>query len=420
MDDYLEIDLREIVKKILVKWYWIIIAGFAAGLVAFLISYFQPNVYQVATRFILTDPLYNVTFGTQSRTSDMEKPSEEVLRSIVLSDEIVSELANMWEGDSNEPTTLQKFKEDYLSVSVGGQGTLVSLIVKSESREQTAAIANAWSGLAIDAVNNIYYGVETDWVGSLKAQMLDAQTEVDNAGNELIAFSSNDPSRILQSDLDNLLASMSNNNQTIRMIKAAREDAAALVTALSKEPSTNIVDPSYRLSFSLIQVKVLNVPGVGGSPYGVMVDYAAPGDELSTGEFITLIENWSNSMADRIAVLEAANDSVSADIINLQAEIKDLENESNLLQQEYQRQQDLYNILATKYEEVRLSVPSGASGYVYLVSKATVPEPEDRLPHNTMRNTLIAGVAGGLIAIVVIVVCNWWCCEPAPDPKDEE
>lgn len=111
---------------------------------------------------------------------------------------------------------------------------------------------------------------------------------------------------------------------------------------------------------------------------------------------------------------------MSTEIIELQTQIKELENESNLLTLDYQRQKDIHDILATKYEEVRLTVPSGTSGYVNLVSKASIPEPEDRLPHNTIRNTLVAVLAGGVLGIAAIVIWDWWSCGTKPDPKDEE
>lgn len=420
MENNLEIDLREIVKKILAKWYWVILAGFVIGLVTFLISFLQPDVYKVTTQFILTEPLYNASFESQYQTTELDRPSEGVIRSIVLNDEIASALYDMWASDSKNGTTLLEFKADHLSTKIGDDGVLVSLIVETQSREQSAEIANTWVDLAIDAVNNTYYGFETDQVGTLKDQMTEALAEVDVASQRLIDFTGSDTSKVLTGELNNFLATQTENNNTIRAIRAAQANVQALVQVLQQEPVTGVVDPDYRLSFLLIQAKVLNASNPENSSTELNIDYSGQGSDKTVGEFIDMVENWATAMSDQVTALENENVSLSTDITELQTQIKALENEASALSTDYQRQLGIYNILATKYDEVRLTIPEGTSGYVNLISKASVPEPDDRLPHNTIRNTLIAAIAGGIIGIAVILVCDWWRFYEEPDSEAEE
>ncbi len=132
-----------------------------------------------------------------------------------------------------------------------------------------------------------------------------------------------------------------------------------------------------------------------------------------------MIENWSTAMADRVLTLQEENENLSTSIVSLQAEIQDIATESNMLLMNYDREKKAYDIVATKYEEVRLTFPDDESGYVSLISKAMVPEPEDRLPHNTVRNTLVASAAAGILAIAGIVICDWWRCSGNPDPENK-
>lgn len=303
MENYLEIDLREILKKIIKKWYWVILSGFVIGLGVFLFSFFQPDIYRVTTQFILTEPLYDVNFEAQYKTKELDKPSEDIVKTIVLNDEIVSELRDLWQTDQKDETTLLQFKEDHLSVTFGEKGVLVSLVVETDSREQSALLANTWVDLAIAAVNNKYYGFETDQVGTLGKQMTESQAEVDAASQRLIDFSNRDPSKILQNNLDNLLADQRENNYAVRMINSARNDAQAIVDLLKKQPSTSAVDSGTRLSFTLIQAKALNASTSTGTPFDLFLDISNQGDDITAGELIILIENWSSVMADRIVAL---------------------------------------------------------------------------------------------------------------------
>jgi uncharacterized protein involved in exopolysaccharide biosynthesis len=66
---------------------------------------------------------------------------------------------------------------------------------------------------------------------------------------------------------------------------------------------------------------------------------------------------------------------------------------------------DTYETLLRKQREVRISSDEH-SGDAQVASQARVPE--ERMPHNTVRNTAIALVAGGILAVIFIIMRDWF------------
>jgi uncharacterized protein involved in exopolysaccharide biosynthesis len=91
------------------------------------------------------------------------------------------------------------------------------------------------------------------------------------------------------------------------------------------------------------------------------------------------------------------------------------------LSQEYVRNQEIYDIVNKKHQEIQLTMPDDESSHVKLVSQAVVPEPEDRLPHNTVRNTAIGLVAGGFLGLAGVVIADWWkATDDSEQPQAED
>lgn len=424
MDDYLEIDLRKIIKNLLSKWYWVVLPAIVIGLGAFLYSYTLPDVYQATARFALTEPPYAANFENRYQTTALQKPSEDALRNLVLNDEIASNLYDLWDCEEKESCTVRQFKQNQLEVAIGDKGMLVSLIVETESRENTALLANTWLKLAMEAVVSNYYGYETDQITFFETQTALSQANLDEAAQRLTDFAGENPLQILRNELNDHLAGQEQTLQAIRTLENAQVDVQALIAQLEFENPRSLLDPNYRMSYQLIQTRVLNnavTIQIGGSETlgtslsQLSIEIGNVVETKTVSEFITFLENWLTVIDDTIAQHELAGESLTGNITALQTQIQSLENEAMALQADFERQQTVHEILATKYQEVLLTMPEGESGYVNVVNAASVPAPDDRLPHNTVRNTAIGLIAGGFLGLAGVMVVDWWKTSDEPE-----
>jgi len=424
MDDYLEIDLRKIIKNILSKWYWVVLPAILVALGAFLYSYTLPDVYQTTARFVLTEPPYAANFENNYQTTALQKPSEDVLQNLVLNDEIASNLYDLWDCKEKESCTVRQFEQNQLGVVIGDKGILVSLIVETESRENTVLLANTWLKLAMEAVVSNYYGYETDQITFFETQTALSQANLDEAAQRLFDFAGENPKAILQNELNDHLDSQKQTLQAIRTLENAQVDVQALIAQLEFENPRSLLDPNYRMSYQLIQTRVLNnavTIQIGGSETlgtslsQLSIEIGNVVETKTVGEYITFLENWLTVIDDTITQHEQAGESLTGDITALQTQIQSLENEAVALQADFERQQTVHEILATKYEEVLLTMPEGESGYVNVVNVASVPAPDDRLPHNTVRNTAIGLIAGGFLGLAGVVLADWWKATDEPE-----
>ena len=68
------------------------------------------------------------------------------------------------------------------------QSDLIQISVKADSPELAATIANAWAKAYVQQVNSIYGQVPDDMLGSVEAQLVEAQTAYDKAQANLETF----------------------------------------------------------------------------------------------------------------------------------------------------------------------------------------------------------------------------------------
>jgi len=430
MNDYIDIDLRNIIKNIIKKWYWIAISAFLIGVVAFLISYLQPDVYRATARFVITQPPYVANFDNRYATNVLDNPSPDVLLNIINNDTIIAALFDLWESPDKSNSSPKQFKQGHLEAVIGEEGISVFLHVDTENRENAAEIANEWGRLAMAAVDSSLYGYESNQITFFEVEAELAKADLEQAGQALIDFEEENPLAILTNNLNDQLAYQMEINQFIRTIGTVQEDIRSLLAQLEIEDQESSVHSSLRLDFLLIQAKLFSNPMmIGNSPSfhstnssipQLVVDLTGLEETIMVADFQGMLESWLDTLDERIVNLENLKGSLEDEITSLQGEIQAIKNESDILQAEYDRQESVYNILSTKLEEVYLTMPEGESGYVNLVSPAYVPDPADVIPHNTVRNTAIALIAGGFLGVVGVVIADWWKSSDESNEQVEE
>jgi uncharacterized protein involved in exopolysaccharide biosynthesis len=129
-------------------------------------------------------------------------------------------------------------------------------------------------------------------------------------------------------------------------------------------------------------------------------------DFMTVSEFRGMLENWIATIDDQIAQLAMKEETYLEKINTLEVELRNLNYQKSLLDADYNTYRNTYETLQKKNEEIALTMSDLGSGYVKLASLAAVPD--KRLQHNTIRNTLIGGVAGGILGLAGVVISDWW------------
>ncbi len=418
--DYLEIDLRELIKRILPKWYWIAILALVLGAGAFVYSFTLPDIYEARATFAVTDPRYTANFDSRYATNNPAKPSESTIRSLVLNDEIAKTLFDLWESPDKADAKLASFKER-LTVTLGDKGMTVTLTVQSKDPEHAAFLADAWAGLALAKVNEVFYGVNQDQVALFEQQLASTATDLETASEDLVTFAGQNELPVLRNELTSVLAAQAETGQKMRLLEAAILDLEGLAAQLETTPDDAPLDISLRISALLVQSRLYGSPVVTGvqtthsdtyditaanAGAGLQFDLAGLDGETTARAFEALLEGWLAVLDAQLLSLAEVYGTYPALVTTLQTRIQALENEKQRLNTDYGVQMSAYEIIAKKYEEVTLTMMDGEGEHARMVSQAVVPD--ERLPHNTVRNTAIGLVAGGFLGLAGVIVFDWW------------
>lgn len=136
--------------------------------------------------------------------------------------------------------------------------------------------------------------------------------------------------------------------------------------------------------------------------------YETSSQGMTYRDFLATLTDWIVVLNASIAELDVTNDSLAAQVTAHQSQIKNIRMECSLLETDYSLNESTYKTLKTKLEEVLLNFDP-LRGNAQVLSKA-IP-PEESLPHGTVKNTLIAMVAGGILSSIVALLLNWWKTE---------
>ena len=417
MDDYLEIDIKEILKKLISKWYWIIGAALLIGLATFFFFYLKKDVYESKAIIALVQPRFEAQFKSNITTSDLAMPSEGFLTDAVLSNEIVQELFAAWTNPEKNEVPLESFVKNRLAVTLHSKGAVITLAVKATTPKEAADLANLWAELAVKQINTTYYGIDANQIVYFEEQIESAKTAYDKSGDDLIEFAAKDNSDYLQIQLDNVNAKVGDTLQRRAVLEAAESDVMGMVQYLGAYDLEAIVRPSDLLNFTLIQSRVYGssvVSGLDGSPIQLQLVIDSNEQDLTNREFIQVLNGWTATLQNEMSNLDAENTALVSKIMELQSAIKTFQQERSLLETDYALNENTYKTLKTKLEEVRLNIDSAESNAKLL---STALPPEEAIPHNTVRNTLIALIAATVLASIAILLIDWWKTDKEPEEE---
>ncbi|MDY6846363.1 MAG: Wzz/FepE/Etk N-terminal domain-containing protein, partial [Chloroflexota bacterium] len=340
MDDYLEIDLRKIIKNILSKWYWVVIPAAVIGIAVFLYSFFLlGDSYKANATVIITNPRYVANFVDSFQTDDPPKPSASAIKSLASSDEVILQLFDLWETEEKSEKTKKAFREK-LSIEASDSDMLYTLSVEDKNAQEAAKLANAWADLVVDKVNADFFSYDAEMITLFEAQLSESKSKMESAETVLINFIEDDQRALLSDRLSAIKADQSQTFSKQGLLKEAKFNAQGLLAQLETEADTAQVDNSYRLSYLLLQSQLYSsgtdimlespMDSINVSSLELQNQYDL--DFMTVSEFRLMLENWIATIDDQIAQLESEEDSYIAAINQLEAEIRSLDYQENLLE----------------------------------------------------------------------------------------
>jgi uncharacterized protein involved in exopolysaccharide biosynthesis len=435
MDDVIEIDLRKIILNFLKNWKLIIGISFIFGIAAFLYSYLQPDIYQAKTTIAITKPRYIANFDAQYQTVNTNAPTSKALLDVVNSDEIISQIYDLWQGEQKELVSFDNFRDNALEASAGGDQTILILKVSLKDREEAANLANQWARLSVKLINLLYSGVDESQLAFFDQQIEISTENLKKAENALEEFEAGDQSALFQNELDSLLASQSTSFRKQRLLESIRHDALGIIQILEGNTDNPFIINQVQDNFKVLQLRLYADSGVGQTPIRFQMDSVdQPGDKpiqfqlnmfpgfeqppiqlllsdssematISPADLRKLISDWIEVLDAQYQDLEDNTAKIQDQVLEYQQKLSMYKNRKQALELEYGVVKETYETLLRKQKEVRIS-SDDQSGDAQVASLARVPE--ERMPHNTVRNTAIALVAGGVISILFIILRDWF------------
>ena len=243
---------------------------------------------------------------------------------------------------------------------------------------------------------------------ALKAQLSDGTRSVaGNSGDALalfltraqtFGFESEQPLDIMLTDITNLQDETSNYvadiNRIIEQIEVELEKNAAKL----QELSTLLAEGGdYQYYETPDTENPLFQAGMQSLDQLVQMDLPA-----------SLVPDYSGSpLQNQIEETSAAIQSLQAQLEREKSTQGDLTNERDLAEKAYQ---------ALQVQETEIKAGSQSSNEVALASEAVENTTSD--PRGTVTNTLLAGIVGGMLAVIWVFISTWWKNQSADDAEN--
>jgi uncharacterized protein involved in exopolysaccharide biosynthesis len=412
MDDYLEIDLRKIIKNVLSKWYWVILPAVLIGIALFLYSFLLvPDIFQANAAVIITDPR-NIRAISFDENYQMPQLSASAVKWLAKSDEVLVQLLAMWKFNEKEEITITDL-DKILSIEAADKETIFVLSGDFKDAPAVASLVNIWADLVIKKFNSEYFNFDENMIEKYGKELLVAKKEMEEAESAIVDFIETDPRALLNERLSSLKAEQSRNFLKQRQLRYTKFDSEAILRQIEVEADSARLDNTFRIFFLLVQSRLYS----GG--FDISFESSLDGmtlpsfdlfnqdlEYMTVGRFRAIIEKSISVIDEQIAQLENEEELYISEINQIESSIRSLNFQKSLLDKDFNTAEGVYNKLLNVYPDIFLTMNLMGEGYVKLASAAAVPE--ESLPHHSARNALIGGVVGGLLGLAGVMIADWW------------
>ena len=420
MDDELEIDLRKIIRNLLRRWTWIVGLALLAGLAAFAFTFLQPRRYESSAVIALTRPLNLPNFDPRYET--MTNPltiNNKIVNDVALGDEVVQLLFEEWKEPEKKPTDLQAFVNNNLKVESGQDATIAILKVRLKDPQEATRLARLWAEEVVQRINLTYSGRDKSQVVFFQEQVTTAEQRVQAAARALEEFEAQNQRGSLQNQLNSLSAQQAEYLRRLRVIEAVQADGRVFLDQIKSLPKDSRLSSQEQTNLFLLQLRIYG-DTIAGIASASQVQLSLPelNSETTVGQYQQALTTWLAALQTQKSELEAALQGLPPKIEQLQGQIAVLDTERARLDLEYGLARETLTTLRRKLDEAQIAIEDN-TGYASIVAYPAVPK--NPAPRGTLRNTALATLLGGFLAIFGVLVWDWWRSEEeVPAPAREE
>ena len=440
-----------------IRWYYavlrhsallILLSFLIPGLLALVISFALPPVYQAQSDIVLYKSKANITLDPRFQTISEDElirlsgqdPRRQTFSALAVSDQALTDTLATLPAEWRSKWTLEQLRD---KVSVESVGNLLQLAARASSPQEAATIANLWAQTFAQLANQSF-SPPLAVVDNLISQRDAAQGVYDTAEQVLVNF-------LAENQLDELSLQITIAEQAITDLQEAyqasakaslmanvtlqqqlnltTQQAEILRDALATFPEGEVVDSSTQVAILLLTAKAYNfihalpekIPFIKGED----IQFAIPSSTeapLTNKQALSLLDqltaslsNFTDQLApaaleESYAVLNTPtlNETFSAAIRALQSELdrdkaalEEEQAKSKELTEERDLAWDNYRILAEKAAEVEIAYKTAETEVV--IATQAIP-PQKAVSPNKLLNTAIGAALGltfGLAAAFV-------------------
>jgi len=377
-----EINLMDYIQVIRKRKWLIFIGTLLCMVVAGVVSFTKPKVYEAKAYLMVTSPKYSVEFaskeGSKISTPIFQNISAETFSKIILNEHTARTVIAKLRLDSppHQYTASQILGQ--IKVEYPRNTNLILLKVQDTSKDRAAQIVNAWASAFIERNDEVVSKETTDTFNFVMGQLEETKVSLKTAEEELERFQK-------ASKIELLREQISGKIKQIVQYESRLDDAIR---------SQLIEKARYNELISQIKEQERTIP----------VDKGLIGKEEINPLYINLVSRRADT-AVNIQSFDAEILQLKKNLKNLNEEVSGLKkqlSEQELIQTRLTRNMETakstFEILSRKGEETRVS-SSIKAGTIQVSVPATTPEfpigPKKR------QNVMIAGVVGFLASIMM-------------------
>jgi len=396
------IDLRELIRTLWAKKWLILGVTFIAGLAAFLVSSFLvPERYQAAAFITITEPNLRAELETSIQTEPV--PLE------------TSGLAELAESAELQALTFSALGvTDYeqqrsyeFSAVMPGEGQL-RLGVTTEDPVLAAEAANAWAGVVSERLNELY-GTSQETLTILESETAQAKIAWAEAQEALETYLPESQAESLGVELSEQKETLARYLDQVEGNQMLISDADALLSQLVLENDGG--DLATGTSLSIIALQQRAAGEISGTQFQIQgdqimgVDYAADKGRETLLGLIAALQEQNLDFEMEIELIQEGLGEISSRLESERFKVDQLSQERDLARQ-------AYTALSSQLEETRITWAQ--EDRLVRIGAGAVEPQEPRGP-NSLLNTALAVLIGGMLAIGGILLNDWWIREEPAD-----
>lgn len=399
------IDLRPYVDTLL-RRRWVVLIATLIGLLLAVAFFFSQTEYKATTLVVISEPTQQLQFDP--RITDITDFSTllHTYPELSISDNVLTKLlVEAQQLTGNEVQSLTQLRS-LLDVEVGVDARLMRLIVRHESPQVAADLANVWSTILVATIDEIYRNPGGN-LSFYTSQLAQTSGQLAAAEEALVAFQSDSRMGIVDNELASLTALQAAYLADQRQLSMALDDIRALRQQIEAGSGDTITwaDQLTALMLQLDVYEMAQTTTMTGDDIQLQLDTQSNLTAGTRQEQLQQLDELAQAAETSRAAIDLRLAELQPRMFALQSEKQDIFNQYEALTRNRDLTKETYETLARKLDEERISA-SGPGLQLQIASAAAVPERPAR--PNLALLLGLGAMAGFLISLALLLLHTWW------------